>query len=471
MYLFHNALKNIVRNKNRYILISGIMIIILVAVTVSNMINSTTRSVIDDYINRFNTRVFFTQDIRRVLAQGPDEHGFFSAPRITTDDFLSFADSELVVATQFTGSIHAFGESFHGFDQSEQLPDGGDGFVRTPEQTAIIEARPIANSVVLGFSDISLIEDFNIGLRAISEGRFFANLNECIISLDFAQLNDLKVGDTISLFNVDDPEHTLTLTITGIYYDLTTEHSNPSGFAVANRRNQILVSYDTLISGSTFLTAVHTQATFYIQSPEYGEAFECELREKGLSDVFVVNIDSTNYQQIVEPVRGLARISNLMLLVVLAFGCSVLILLSVLSVRERKYEIGVLRAMGMEKGRVAAGLMLETLVIIAVCLVIGLGVGITAAQPISNNILDEQIKIAHGSYTPFEARFGDIDSTTEEGTGEVDYSSLLNVRVTVTPDMLLLTITIALLLGLLSNSISLLYITRFEPIRILSERD
>lgn len=470
MFLFKNAIKNVSRNKSRYILISAIMVVMLIAITISTMINSTTRSVIDDYIGRFNTRVFFTQDIRRVLAQGPDEHGFFSAPRLTTEQFLLFADSKYVVSTLFTGSIHVYGDSLHGFDQDGQLPDLGDGFAPTPEQEAIIDARPLPNSVVLGFSDLSMIEDFSMGLRTISEGRFFANLNECIISYDFAQLNNLRIGDTISVFNVDDPEHTLTLTVVGIYYDLTTAQTG-AAMAVNNRRNEILVSYETLIEGSTFLAAVYTSATFFIRSPEYGAAFERELRDKGLSDVFIVNIDATNYQQIVQPVRGLARISNMMLLVVLAFGCSVLILLSVLSVRERKYEIGVLRAMGMEKGRVAAGLMLETLVIIAVCLVIGLGVGIAVAQPVSNNILEEQLRIAQEAYTPFEAGFGDIHAPPAQVTRNVDYSSLVDVNVTVTSDMLMLTIAIAMLLGLLSNSIGLLYITRFEPIRILAERD
>ncbi|MCG4735229.1 FtsX-like permease family protein, partial [Casaltella massiliensis] len=57
---------------------------------------------------------------------------------------------------------------------------------------------------------------------------------------------------------------------------------------------------------------------------------------------------------------------------VLGFGGSILVLISILAIRERKYEIGVLRAMGMKKGKVALGLIFETLSMIFISLSIGL---------------------------------------------------------------------------------------------------
>ncbi len=44
---------------------------------------------------------------------------------------------------------------------------------------------------------------------------------------------------------------------------------------------------------------------------------------------------------------------------VLVFGGSVLILISILGIRERKYEIGVLRAMGMKKEKLLLELCLK----------------------------------------------------------------------------------------------------------------
>ena len=47
MYLVVHALKNILRNKGRYLLIGAVLIICLVSVTVSSMIHFSTEAVID----------------------------------------------------------------------------------------------------------------------------------------------------------------------------------------------------------------------------------------------------------------------------------------------------------------------------------------------------------------------------------------------------------------------------------------
>ena len=88
--------------------------------------------------------------------------------------------------------------------------------------------------------------------------------------------------------------------------------------------------------------------------------------------------------------EGLAGVAKTFLIIVLALGSALLILVSILAMRERKYEIGVLRAMGMKKAKVAAGLVAEMLALTVFCLVLGFGVGSAAAQPIANGLLQKQ---------------------------------------------------------------------------------
>lgn len=66
--------------------------------------------------------------------------------------------------------------------------------------------------------------------------------------------------------------------------------------------------------------------------------------------------------------------TNTFLIVVLVLSSMILILLSTLAIRERKYEIGVLRAMG---------LLTEMLAITGICLILGLVIGMVASQPIA----------------------------------------------------------------------------------------
>lgn len=51
--------------------------------------------------------------------------------------------------------------------------------------------------------------------------------------------------------------------------------------------------------------------------------------------------DEAGYQRIVDPVEGLSKITNTFLIVVLVLGSAILILLSTLAIRERKYDISV----------------------------------------------------------------------------------------------------------------------------------
>ncbi|MFD0717360.1 FtsX-like permease family protein [Paenibacillus sp. GCM10027626] len=127
------------------------------------------------------------------------------------------------------------------------------------------------------------------------------------------------------------------------------------------------------------------------------EPFEAEVRAKGLSDLFNFKTDTASYEKVVKPVEGLKSISITFMVVVIILGSIILLLLASISIRERKYEIGVLRAMGMKKAEVAIGLWFEILTITCFCLVIGLGVGTVATQPVSDMLLQNQAEEAQSS--------------------------------------------------------------------------
>lgn len=467
MYIIHNSLKNIIRNKGRYFLIAILMIIMIVSITMSAMIQYTTNEIIKNYSERFGASVFFTPDLKKVINLPTDETGTIHIPELTTDQLVSFSKSDYLKSTLFTGSMHTFSGELQGLDQGGQENNQSGAFTPSTKDGTKID-RQSPNCVIIGYSDLSLMEEFMIGQREISSGQIFEKNNECIISEDFAKLNSLQVDDTINLYNVDNISVSLTLKITGIYIDATTAQPTGSTWAVNNRRNEILTSYDTVVANST--TGVYTEATFYLKTPEYSNLFEAEVREKGLPEIYNVNTDADSYNQVVKPVKGLEKVSLLLMLIVLSFGLAVLVLLSILLVHERKYEIGVLRAMGMEKFKVALGFITESIALIIVCMVIGFSIGIVIAEPISNTILNDQIKIAKESSPKIIDNYGDgvISNITNE---TMDYSNLTRINVRISPKIILLSITTALLLVLISNSAGIIYILKYEPMKILSERN
>ena len=176
-------------------------------------------------------------------------------------------------------------------------------------------------------------------------------------------------------------------------------------------------------------------------------------------------MDAESYNRVVKPVESLKSISAAFLAVILLVGCLILILLSMLGVRERKYEIGVLRAMGMPKVKVAFGLICESVCIMALCLCIGLGIGGLIAQPVSDAIVNRQVGFMEQHP---QADYGDILSSTN-GMNETPHTPQ-EVRIVQTPESVAFTFMISLALGLLTNIAGIFYITRYEPVKILSER-
>ena len=54
------------------------------------------------------------------------------------------------------------------------------------------------------------------------------------------------------------------------------------------------------------------------------------------------------------PLKNLSTFATYFLIVVLIIGAVILIVLNIFNIRERKYEVGVMTAIGMKKGKVAA---------------------------------------------------------------------------------------------------------------------
>ncbi len=178
---------------------------------------------------------------------------------------------------------------------------------------------------------------------------------------------------------------------------------------------------------------------YYLKSPDLLDAFRTEVHDKGLPEGYKVDIDEKSYENKIMPLKGLRDISRTFLLIVLVLGAAIMVLLSITAVRERKYEIGVLRAMGMKKNKLALGLWVEIIALTCICFVLGLIAGGLLSQPISDTLLAGQ--------------------------------QVASVNISVSPQTALQIFGVAILLASIAGIISVSRITKYEPIKILMERN
>lgn len=446
MYIIKNAFQNVYRNKGRNLLIWLIIFIIIVTCAVSIIIKNATSAVVNDYKSRFGAEVILSMDskkVQKIFNQGKE------ARPITSKQVLDFGNSDLLQSVSYDATadvnlknINSIGDDHNKGDTTDNLPNASLKATTNPE---------ISN-------------DFKTGKRKIEQGEIFKKDGDCIISEQLAKLNNLKVGDIIVVrdYSYKNPiEHQLT--VTGIFIDLTMAGVTKNVAPLNNKNNDIFTTFDTLINMRFFETIGRIEPTYYLKDPTTIKEFEKELQKKGLPDYYFAKADDSAYNKIVGPVEGLSDTATGFMVSVLLLGGSILLLISTMAIRERKYEIGVLRAMGMKKSKVAIGLISEMLIITTVALFIGLCVSSIVAQPVSDKLFAEQLKYAEESNKTTSISVPSIRDNDEEPLSELkvglDSSAVIQIICT------------SLILSMLASLSGVIRITKYEPIKILTERN
>lgn len=523
MYLFTHALHNIWRNRGRNFLIGAIMLAIITTTVITLAINNTSSALIENYTELFSSQVQITPDMEKLREQALSENTGgpmrIRRPELDPELALNFTESEYLKESIITGSMNASSEDLVAIDASETT-DTGTIPSTTPNGSMSLVMSNGGDFKILG-DDYTAFTDGNRTLSDDGVSAYPENANEALISVELANANNLNVGDTFttlvsfsqaipadidttilsdgdqliiadSIYKVTTDSRTLevratrdveiTFLIAGLYDDLRDayEDANMPALATLNNRNEIITPLVSLLDvRDNNETGLNISAEYYLQNPDDLVLFEAQARELGLPDTFLITTDSTMYNQLVTPLSGIKNISLTFLIVVLVLGSIIMLFLASISIRERKYEIGVLRAMGMKKVKVAFSLWLELLVVTAISLVIGLGIGALSAQPVSTLLLASQATTTSQPPTggPTLTAGGDRPVTNMPSGGMVISGQNQNNQQIKTIDVQLDVLTtvqiilIALGLSSLAGLLAVKQITKYEPLKILAERN
>jgi len=485
MYIFANALKNLGRNKGRNILLALILFAILGTTVVTLTITNTADSIIDIQQEQFSSRVIIQPDLEAFLEQRQPTNQPIVIPQLTLAEALVLSQSEYIQDYQLTIRKMAFGETITAIGEEEmnEMMGGNHQFMIVGDDGEMDAGQDfvLPNLQIVGGM---WLDDFESGERVLQDGYFPQSEGEVLISFDLAELNNLVIGDTITLQGntLSNDNRILPyyhLTVTGIYMDFTSEGFSGFGFVppTMNRRNELLTSIETVVNplgdALDFVIGVQVDVVYYLYHPSYLDNFEAEARAIEVSEWLIFSTNEADFYAMIAPVEGLRTIAQTFLLVVLGLGGIILILLSSIFIRERKYEIGVLRAMGMKRKKVALGLWAEMLFLTTICLILGLGIGLIVAQPISDNLLAVQVEA-----TTNTSDLGDLGGfifggapILNIGGSENEYNPIDQLELSLSVNTILQIIGISIALMTVAAVSSTIRITKYEPIKILMERD
>ena len=545
MYIIKNALRCIARSKGRNVLISIITLVIAVSACLGLSIRQAAESAKESRLNELTVTASISYDrssmMNDIMGGGKGQGGGFdrdqfkdmmgNATSLTLEEYEKYAaassvgdfyytltsafngNDDLLPVTDETEEESSSNNGFGGFGGGMGFPGGNRG-----------DKGGFSSSdfSVIGYSSDNSMTAFIDGTASVLDGGTMftegSDAKECIISEELAIFNELEVGDTIVLTNPSLESETYKIKIVGLYKSSSNNDFSMSMFGKSqDPANQIYMSatalekiLDASDKASTTVTDSYGRekdsavtgdisATYVFTNTENYYNFEEEARALGLSDSYTISSsDIASFENSLTPLNTLSTMAGWFLLVILIIGAVILVVLNIFNVRERKYEVGVLTAMGMKKWKVALQFMCEILVVTMIAVIIGAGVGAVSSVPVTNALLAGQVESQTTQLNQIDENFGrpgnfggmpgmpgeigggrPSDMPENIGGGKNPFENMLGnaedyitevnsaMNLTVVAQML----GVGLLLTIIASAASVLFIMRYDPLKILANRD
>jgi len=470
MYILKNAITSIKRNKGRNLLIGLIIMLIASAVTVTLAINNTADSLIKAYKDKYQVEASITFNRENMMkdfnpsdrenSKSDIKDKFSLASSLTETDIKNYADSKYVKSYYYTLSVKINSNDLEkaeissNNDMSEKRKDEDDS----------------SSFYIKGYSSYDAMSEFISGSYKITDGEIFTDFdsNNCLINSEFATINNLKVGDTITF--VDDSNNNYQLVISAIFEEASSD-DNKSMFS--NSANTIITSSNFINKMSTVNSElkVSVNPTFILTSKDVVDKFSSELTSKGLDENLMVTTNLETIDASVSTISNVKTFAVTFLVITLIIGAAVLLIINMINIRERKYEIGVLRTIGMKKSKVCLQFILELLIVVLASLLLGAGIGSFVSAPISNKLLENEIAVSKNENNNTLENFGKNDKFNDSKfNGVANVEAFDSIDATVDVKVLLELLAIGLSLTLISSISATVNIQKFSPLTILKER-
>lgn len=492
MFIFKNALISIARNKGRNILIGIIILVIACASTITLAINNTASDLIGSYqsaydkeltisFNRENMMKDFDFSKREKLEDMKGKLDDVSS--YTISDVEKFADSDYVESYYYTYDISLNGNNIEKAEsetsnKSSDIPgfpggDMGQNF-----------GGSSYDFTLNGYSSLDAMSEFIEGTYEMVEITDDAwdkafNGNYIFINEELASYNSLKLNDNIKL--EDEDGNTYKFTIIGIYKENESGVSGPMNL-FSNSANTIITNADALTTITKANSSIKgsVNPTFIIRDYGDKDKIQAEFYEKGLNENYVVETNEETATAGLSSIKNVQSFAATFLIITLVIGGIVLFIINMINIRERKYEIGVLRTIGISKSKLTMQFVSELLMVGFVALMLGAGIGAAMSQSVSNSLLASEINSSKESSEKVKSNFGgpggfnpmadggSMKDFAEKGRPKVEAYDSIDAVVNI--NVLLELLGIGLTLILISSLAAMVSIQRFTPLTILKER-
>jgi putative ABC transport system permease protein len=355
----------------------------------------------------------------------------------TLSDQLGTDDTSLTSSLEL-GSFGQRMMRFEGSDSSSNssTEDMADMPAPTPRTTITGTTDP--NSVSTDGSDLN-----------ITSGTTIDGTSSDLIALvgsDLATKNSLEVGDTFTAYDKK-------ITVTGIFS--TGNKFQDSGLIMPLATLQTITEQE----GSV------TSAVAKVDSSENVDSTVTAL-ETALGDDADIVSDAKQAESSVSSLSSIASLALAGVIGATIAGAAIILLAMIMIVRERRREIGVIKAIGGTNRKVITQFMTEALTLTVIGSIVGLALGVLVSGPMTNSLVSSQSSSTSTASTVTPGEGGGPGAMIRGGFDKIG-SNFTQVTSSLTPEIFASAIGITLLIAIAGSAVPAWFIARVRPAEVL----
>lgn len=272
--------------------------------------------------------------------------------------------------------------------------------------------------------------------------------NVAVLGATLATKNNLAPGSTFSV-------HGTTMTVKGVV-DLGNQFANAGLYVpiAANRR----------LSGQADQVSA---ATVRVDSITELDSVTAAIKDKLGTDKADVVSNADTAKQALQPLQNIRTITFYGLIGALVGGALITLLIMVMIVRERRREIGVLKAIGASNIGIVGQFVTESLVLTLLGGVLGVVVGALLSNPVLKVLVtNSTAAVVNNAGGGGGGRFGRLAAFSGQVGGSVQ-ATVRGISTTVGPDLLIYGLLAAVLLAVVGSAFPAWLIAKVRPAEVM----
>ncbi len=362
----------------------------------------------------------------------------------TLQDQLTTTDTNLVSSL----NLGSFGRRFQ-----RSSSDSTDS-TTSDTTTGTTQTPPIT---VTGTTDVDSIAT-NGGSLTISSGSTIdasGSGQVALVGSDLATKNNLSTGSTFTAYGQ-------TITVSGIF-------KTGTSFADSG-----IIMPLTTVQNLTSQVGDVSSVTATVDSSDNVSSTVTALTSVLGSDKADITSEVEQAATSVQSLQGIASLALAGVIGSAIAGAAIILLAMIMVVRERRREIGVMKAIGGTNAKIVGQFMIEGLTLTIVGAVLGLLLGILVSGPLTSSLVTSS---ANSSTTTQTTGAGGAPARTRGGGGGFANAigggfnqvknNITTVSATLTPQTFGIAIGVTLLISLIGSALPAWFISRIRPAEVL----